>query len=92
MWKILILRTCKTGFEKIINWDMCETIRPISDYWKSRLIDKNWNFKEFDKICIKNWYRKDSPYIVYQLNWISIENNEFVFDFWEVEEISWNSE
>ncbi len=72
--KTLILRTCKIGFEKLASQKLTYKYREVKDYWKSRLIDRKWIPKIFDEIHIKNWYKTDSPLIIFEfwgIEWIS---------------------
>lgn len=73
--KILLLRTCSKWFEKLVNWKTKYKFREVKPYWESRLLEKNWNPKNFNEIHIKNWYKKDSPIIKFEFWWI-----EWIFE------------
>jgi len=67
--KVLLLRTCGKWFEKLINWKVKYKFREVKPFWESRLLEKDWTPKDFDEIHIKNWYRQDSPLIIFKFNW-----------------------
>ena len=51
--KILLLRSCKNDFEKIVNtWEKFRYLE-VKKYWESRVLEKNWDYKEFDLIKLQ---------------------------------------
>ncbi|MBS9784356.1 hypothetical protein KGV55_03325 [Candidatus Gracilibacteria bacterium] len=71
--QILLLRTCKKDFEKIINGlEKCRYLE-IKPYWESRIFDKNGEIKNFEEIHIKNGYKPDSPLVKVEFGGIKTE-------------------
>jgi hypothetical protein len=59
--KVLTLRCCKNDFEEIVqNWKKFRYLE-VKKYWESRVLEKNWDYKNFDLINLKNWYSSESP-------------------------------
>lgn len=90
--KVLILRTCKEWLERLVNWEINPRYREAKSFWESRLFDKEWKPKEFDKIHVINWYKSDSPTVILEFWWISwIEEfnwkNCFKINLWKIIEI-----
>ena len=83
--KVLTLRCCKHDFEEIVkNWQKFRYLE-VKKYWESRVLEKNWDFKEFDLINLKNWYSSESPEAIIKFvsnNWII--NKEWI-NYFEIE-------
>ena len=62
--KILLLRTCKNDFAKLINKELTVRYLEVKKYWETRVLEKDWTPKIFDEVHIKNWYAYDSPEII----------------------------
>jgi len=73
--KILLLRICKPWFKDLIDWKTKYRFREVKKYWETRLLEKNWDFKEFDEVHIKNWYSADSPLAIVEFKW-----NKWIFE------------
>ncbi|RAL56576.1 hypothetical protein BLD25_02850 [Candidatus Gracilibacteria bacterium GN02-872] len=69
--KVLILRTCKEGLEKLVNGEINPRYREAKSFWESRLFDKEGKPKEFDEIHIINGYKSDSPTVILEFGGIS---------------------
>ncbi len=74
--KILLLRICKDGFEKLIAWEIQFRYREVKKYWETRLLDANGAPKEFDEVHIKNGYKSDSPLAI-----VEFKANHGVFEY-----------
>jgi len=90
--KNLQLRCCKKDFEELVNWKQTERYLEVKKYWESRLLEKHWNFKSFEKISIKNWYNANSPEIIFKFNkdiWIIKRDwkDYFKIKLWDILEI-----
>ncbi len=59
--KILLLRSCKDDFAKIVSWEMKFRYLEVKKYWESRVLEQDGVPKIFDEIHIKNGYSSDSP-------------------------------
>jgi len=62
--KILLLRICAEWFKDLSEWNAKIRYREVKPYWEKRILEKDWNPKNFDEVHIKNWYKKDSPMII----------------------------
>lgn len=83
--KVLILRCCKKDFEKIVeNWEKFRYLE-VKKYWESRVLEKNWDYKDFDLINLKNWYSWDSPLAVIRFIWNNWIVNKDWIDYFEIE-------
>lgn len=76
MKKVLTFRICKEWFEKLKKGIVENRFREDTQYWRSRLVDKNGNFKHFDEIEIINGYQPDSPQAKVEFVGISLKTNE----------------
>ncbi len=65
---ILLLRTCKADFWKIVSWEMKFRYLEVKKYWESRVLKTDGTPKVFDEIHIKNGYSSDSPLVVVQFS------------------------
>jgi len=74
--KILLLRTCKKDFAKLVNKELTERYLEVKKYWETRVLEKNWDYKTFDEVHIKNWYSSDSPEIIFEF-----KKNAWVYEF-----------
>ncbi len=71
--KILLLRICWPGFKDLIAWKTKFRYREVKPYWETRILEKNWDPKDFDEIHIKNWYKETSPMAILEFgkfHWI----------------------
>jgi hypothetical protein len=59
--KILLLRICKDGFQKLIDGEIQFRYREVKKYWENRLLEKDGTPKTFDEVHVKNGYKADSP-------------------------------
>lgn len=76
--RTLLLRSCKKDFEEIVkNWKKIRYLE-VKKYWESRLLEKNWDYKDFDEIKLQNWYSSDSPQAIIKFIW----NNWIVEKEW----------
>ena len=73
--KILLLRICKPWFKDLIAGKTKYRFREVKKYWETRLLKKNWDYKEFDEVHIKNWYKSDSPMAIVEFKW-----NHWIFE------------
>ncbi len=67
--KILLLRICWEWFKDLIVWKIQYRFREVKKYWETRLLEKNWDYKEFDEVHVKNWYKSDSPMARVEWKW-----------------------
>lgn len=91
--KILLLRTCKKDFDKLKSGEIISRYLEVKKYWETRVLEKDWTPKSFDLVCIKNWYSKDSPEIIFKFwknAWIvDYEWKEcFKINLWEIVEVN----
>lgn len=90
--KILLLRCCKNDFEKIVKkWEKYRYLE-VKKYWESRVLEKNWDYKNFDLIKLQNWYNSNSPQAIIKFNsnnWIVNKEwiNYFEVELWEILEV-----
>lgn len=68
--KILTLRICWPGFEKLAKWETKYKYREVKSFWETRLFDKKWNPKEYDEIHIINGYKTTSPKAIFEFWWL----------------------
>jgi hypothetical protein len=90
--KILLLRTCKKDFKKLVNKELTKRYLEVKKYWETRVLEKDWTPKTFDEVHIKNWYSSDSPEIILEFkanNWIvEYEWKQcFKIELWNILEI-----
>ena len=62
--KTLFLTLSKQPFEVMVTGEKTEEFREGSDWIISRLMDKEWNPKEYDVIKFVNGYGGDKPYFI----------------------------
>lgn len=72
--KVLHLTIKKKWFDMILSGDKTEEYREIKEYWNKRLIDR-----EYDFICFRNGYSKDSPVMLVEFleAWCSKGNTKW---------------
>ena len=53
-------------------------LKEVKPFWRSRLFDKSWFLKNFDEVCIINWYSYISSMIIFKFDWIDeiVEKDE----------------
>ena len=91
--KTLLLRSCKNDFSKIVDEWVKFRYLEVKKYWEQRLLEKNWDYKEFDFIKLQNWYSSDSPQAIIEFisnNWIVEKDwkNYFEIEMWKILEIN----
>jgi len=90
--KILQLRCCKKDFKELVEWKQKFRLLEVKKYWESRVLEKDWEFKNFDKVSIKNWYAWEAPEIILEFNKFSLNTkkwiNYFKLELWEILNIS----
>jgi hypothetical protein len=83
--KILRLTLYKQWFDKIASGEKKEEYRANKPYWKSRLLEKN-----YDEVHFRNGYNPDSPFM--RVKWLGTDfdkrNTRFVIRLGEVLEIT----
>lgn len=92
MSKILTFRVCSEDFAKFSKENLRSRFREDTSHWKSRLVDKDGNFKKFDEIKVVNGYKSDSPTMIFEFKNIVPATDEngkigFEINFGEVKEI-----
>jgi hypothetical protein len=90
--KILLLRICWPWFKDLVAGKTKYRFREVKKYWETRLLEKNWNYKEFDEVHIKNWYKSDSPMAIVEFKWNHwiFEHEwkqQFKLELWKIKEI-----
>jgi len=70
--KILHLTLKKQWFDMILSGEKKEEYREIKPYWSNRFIGGETDFNQWDVICFKNGYKKDSPKFFINLEGIDI--------------------
>jgi hypothetical protein len=90
--KVLLLRTCKNDFEKIVKEWVKFRYLEVKKYWESRVLEKNWDYKYFDLIKLQNWYNSNSPIAIIEFvwnNWIVEKEwiNYFEIELGELKEV-----
>ncbi len=88
----LQLRCCKKDFAELVSWKQTERYLEVKKYWETRVLEPNWDYKEFDEVSIKNWYPADAPEITFEFKsnaWIVQEDWKdcFKIELWKVLEI-----
>ena len=73
--QILTLRTCKEGFQDLLEHGCQYKYREAKPFWRARLFS-NGQAKHFDEVHIKNGYQPDSPLAIYEFS--AIEGPEVV--------------
>ncbi len=78
--RILHLTLKRIYFDQIAHGIKKEEYREAKRYWEVRLLepspiysDLNFIFKEFDEICFRNGYKKDSPFMRIKCKGIDIK-------------------
>lgn len=90
--KTLQLRCCKKDFAELVSWKQTERYLEVKKYWETRVLETNWDYKDFDQVSIKNWYPADAPEIIFEFSknaWI-VDNqwvNSFKIELWKIIEI-----
>ncbi|ATU05132.1 hypothetical protein BKN14_01595 [Candidatus Gracilibacteria bacterium HOT-871] len=64
--KVLTLRICGPGFEKLAKGETKYKYREVKSFWETRLFDKKGNPKEYDEIHIINGYKTTSPKAIFE--------------------------
>lgn len=91
--RTLLLRSCKKDFESIVkDWEKFRYLE-VKKYWESRLLEKKWDYKDFDEIKLQNWYSSDSPQAIIKFiwnNWIVEKEwtNYFEIEMGEIVEVN----
>jgi len=90
--RTLQLRCCKKDFWELVSWKQTARYLEVKKYWESRVLEANWDYKEFDIISIKNWYPSDAPEIIFEFKsnaWIIEEwwKDCFKIELWKILEI-----
>jgi len=91
--KILLLRCCKHDFSEIVDKWVKFRYLEVKKYWESRVLEKNWDYKDFDLIKLQNWYSSDSPQAIIKFiwnNWIIEKEwiNYFEIEMGEIVELN----
>ncbi len=76
--KILRLTLKKKWFDLIASGQKTIEYREVNDYWRARLIHKNYtDYKDFDEIHFRNGYKKKAPFM--RIRWVGVSaiNSEY---------------